>query len=44
MYYEDLLDSAVNDESSVEHKLRKKDAADAIKKLDKYYEKYSKPF
>jgi hypothetical protein len=41
MYYEDLLDSAVNDESSVEFKLRQKEAADALKKMDRNYEKYS---
>jgi len=44
MYYEDLLDSAFNDETSVEFKLRQKDAISALKKLDKYYEKYSIPF
>jgi hypothetical protein len=44
MYYEDLLESAVNDESSVDYKLRLKQSADAVKKLDKYYEKYSVPF
>jgi hypothetical protein len=44
MYYEDLLDSAVNDESSVEFKLRQKEAADALKKMDRHYEKYSISF
>jgi len=44
MYYEDLLDSAVNDETSVEFNLRQKEAADALKRLDKHYEKYSVPF
>lgn len=44
MYYEDLLDSAVNDETSVEFQSRQKEAADALKKLDKNYEKYSIPF
>jgi hypothetical protein len=44
MYYEDLLDTAFNDESSVEFKLKQKDALSALKKLDKYYEKYSIPF
>lgn len=44
MYYEDLLDTAVNDESSIEFKRKQKEAADAIKKLDKHYEKYSLPF
>ena len=44
MYYDDLLETAVNDESSVEFKLRQKEAADALKRLDKNYEKYSIPF
>ncbi len=44
MYYDDLLDTAVNDESSVEFKLRQKKTADALKKLDKNYEKYTIPF
>ena len=44
MYYEDHLDSAVNDESSVEFKLRQKEAVNAIRRLDKNYEKYSIPF
>lgn len=44
MYYEDLLETAVNDETSVEFELRKKETADAIKRLDKHYEKYSIPF
>lgn len=50
MYYEDLLDTAVNDESfvndesSVEFKLRQKELTDSLKKLDKHYEKYSFPF
>lgn len=44
MYYEDTLDSAVNDESSVEFKLRQKEAVNAIRRLDKNYEKYSIPF
>lgn len=44
MYYEDLLDTAVNDETSVEFNLRQKDAADALKRLDKNYDKYRVPF
>lgn len=42
MYYEDLLETAVNDETSVE--LRKKNTVDDIKRLDTHYEKYSIPF
>ncbi len=44
MYYDDLLETAVNDESSVEFKLRQKEAADALRRLDKNYEKYSISF
>ena len=44
MYYEDIFDPAFNDESSVEFKLRQKEAASALKKLDKRYEKFSIPF
>ncbi len=44
MYYEDFLDSAVNDESSVEFNLKQKDAADVLRRLDKHYEKYTIPF
>ena len=44
MYYDEIFDSAFNDESSVEFKLRQKEAASALKKLDKRYEKYSVPF
>lgn len=44
MYYDEIFDSAFNDESSVEFKLRQKEAAIALKKLDKRYEKYSVPF
>ncbi len=44
MYYEDFLDSAVNDESSVKFNLRQKGAADAVRRLDKHYEKYTIPF
>jgi hypothetical protein len=44
MYYDDLVDSAFNDESSVDFKLRQKDATYALKKLDKNYEKYTFPF
>lgn len=44
MYYDDLLETAVNDESSVEFKLRQKAAVDALRRLDKNYEKYSIPF
>lgn len=44
MYYEDLLETAVNDESSVEFRLRQNIAADAVKRLDKNYDKYSISF
>ena len=44
MYYEDLLETVVNDESSVEFRLRQKKAADAIKRLDKNYHTYSIQF
>ena len=44
MYYEDLIDSAVNDETSVEFKLRQIQTAEAVKKLDKHYEKIIVPF
>ena len=44
MYYDEIFDSAFNDESSVEFKLRQKEAASALNKLDKRYEKYSVPF
>lgn len=41
MYYSDFLEAA-NDEISCD--LKQKDTVDAIKKLDKKYEKYSIPF
>lgn len=41
MYYEELLETAVNDESSVEFRLRQKKTVDAIKRLDKNYNSYS---
>ena len=41
MYYEDMLDTTVNDEMSVDFKLRQKEAVIALRKLDKHYEKYS---
>jgi hypothetical protein len=44
MYYEDLLETAVNDETSVEFKLRQDKAADAVKRLNRHYQKYSIPF
>lgn len=44
MYYDDLLETAVNDETSVEYELRQKTAADALKRLDKNYDKFSVPF
>jgi hypothetical protein len=44
MYYEDLLETAVNDESSVEFKLRQEKTADAVNRLDRHYDKYSIPF
>lgn len=44
MYYEDLLDSAVNDNSSVEFKLSQKETVYVLNRLDKQYEKYSIPF
>jgi len=39
MYYEDLLEPVVNDETSVEFELRQK-PADAIKRLNKNYDKF----
>ena len=44
MYYDDLVDSNFNDESSTEWRLRLKEADYAVKKLDKYYDKYTLPF
>ena len=44
MYYDDLVDSNFNDESSTEWRLRLKEADYALKKLDKYYNKYTLPF
>jgi len=44
MYYDDLLETAVNDETSVEFDLRQKAAADSLKRLDKNYDKFSVPF
>lgn len=44
MYYDDLLETAVNDESSIEFKLRQNEAADALKRLDKNYDKYNVQF
>ena len=44
MYYDDLVDSNFNDESSTEWKLRQKEADYALKKLDKHYNKYTLPF
>ena len=44
MYYEDFLDTVVNDETSVQFKLRQKEVSDAVKRLDKNYEKYIIPF
>jgi len=44
MYYDDLVDSNFNDESSTEWRLRIKEADHALKKLDKYYNKYTLPF
>ena len=43
MYYEDFLDKAVKDDTSINFKLRQKQPADAILKLDKNYEKYRIP-
>lgn len=40
MYYEDLF---LMDETSVEFELRQTEAADAFKRLDKNYEKYTIP-
>ena len=44
MYYEDLLETAVNDEISVVFDTKKTAAADAIKKLDKNYYKFTVRF
>jgi len=44
MYYEDFLDTVVNDETSVQFKLRQKEVSDDVKRLDKNYEKYIIPF
>jgi hypothetical protein len=44
MHYEDLLENAINDESSIDFNLRQKKTANAIKKLDNLYEEYSVPF
>jgi hypothetical protein len=44
MYYDDLVDSNFNDESSTEWRLRIKEADYALKKLDKHYNKYTLPF
>jgi hypothetical protein len=41
MYYEDLIDNKFDDEASVELRLKQKETLDALKKLDKYYEKHS---
>jgi hypothetical protein len=41
MYYEDLIDNNFEDETSVEFRLRQKETLNALKKLDKYYEKHS---
>ena len=41
MYYEAFMD---NDDTSVDYNLKQKEVADALKKLDKNYEKYSIPF
>lgn len=44
MYYEDLLETAVNDESSGDFRLRQKKTTDALKKADKHYQTYSIKF
>ena len=44
MYYEDLIQTAAYDETSVDFKLRQKKAADEAKKLDNNYEKIVLPF
>jgi len=44
MYYDDLVETAVNDESSLEFRLRQKKSEDFFKKLDKNYETYTIPF
>ena len=41
MYYDELLETADNEISSVEHKLNKIKAAEEARNVDKYYEKYS---
>ena len=44
MYYEDFLDTVVNDETSVQFKLRQKEVSDDVKRLDKNSDKYIIPF
>ena len=44
MYFDDLVDPNFNDESSTEWRLRQKETEYALKKLDKYYNKYTLPF
>jgi hypothetical protein len=44
MYYDDLVDTNFNDESSTEWRLRQKEQEYALKKLDKHYNKYTIPF
>ena len=41
MYYDELMETADNEISSVEHKLNKIKAAEEARNVDKYYEKYS---
>ncbi len=44
MYYEDILGTVVNDETSVEFNLRCKHSISALKQLDNNYETFSIPF
>lgn len=44
MYYEDIVETAVNDETTDDFRLRTQTTADAVKKLDRNYEKYKLVF
>ncbi len=44
MFYEDLIDNNFDDDSSVTLKLKEKETISSLKKIDKYYEKYTFPF
>ena len=44
MFYEDLIDNNFDDETSVGLKLKEKETLSSLKKIDKYYEKYTFQF